>query len=287
MSSPCTHTSPQDLARRLMEARIADENLVAIQQRALHKLGLEEDERRSSRATVTDESSFWNVGSTNDRWLGAPPERRRSSPRGGGAPLPPDFLRAPFASTYDPLVGSPVGGELRPQYGAGQYDPTGQQYRSVEGQYTYPGGTGAPWASEYTAAPTTQGDQETVHLQYAPLAAAPYQYASPLPLAASSTLQRFTSRPESRPCPFATSDAPPPSAVTQPCPQQPHMALSEPQQRPQGRGSSSGGGGRPTEQGGRPACPFATERDLPKQGALTPPSTWAPRPGGGRSFPWA
>lgn len=279
----------QDLARRHMEARIADENLVAIQQRALHKLGLEEDERRTSRATVTDESSFWNVGSTNDRWLGAPSERRRTSPRGGGccAPPPPDFLRAPFASTFDPSERA-AANELRPQYGVGQYEPVGQQqYRSAEGQYNMQAADpGAPWASEDDAA---LASPEAVHPQHAPLAAAPYQYASPLPppLAASSTLQRFTSRPESRPCPFATYDAPAPQQ--QPRSQQPHMAQSEQQQRLQGRGSSGGsGGGRPTaESGGRPACPFATERDLPKQGALTPPSTWAPRQGGDRSFPWA
>ena len=57
----------QDVARRMMEARIADENLLAIQQKAVQKLNHDEAERRNVRVIVTDESSFWNKGSANER----------------------------------------------------------------------------------------------------------------------------------------------------------------------------------------------------------------------------
>ena len=42
-----------------MEARIAEENLLAIHQKAVEKLHQQEDDRRASRIIVTDESSFW------------------------------------------------------------------------------------------------------------------------------------------------------------------------------------------------------------------------------------
>ncbi|KAG1657954.1 hypothetical protein FOA52_004725 [Chlamydomonas sp. UWO 241] len=126
----------EDAARRAMAATVAEDNLVMMHQRAVTKMEATEAERHMARMTVMDESSFWNMGVTNDRWL--QPDRKRS-PRGAsfspttGAAAPPPHASAPYAqSGWEQAPGAgaaaaaaAAASQAQPPYAAAPYAQAG------------------------------------------------------------------------------------------------------------------------------------------------------------------
>jgi len=66
-------------ARRRFASQVAEENRRMMADKAAARAREAVEEREHGRSLVTDESSYWNLGAINDRWV--PPERRRLSPR--------------------------------------------------------------------------------------------------------------------------------------------------------------------------------------------------------------
>ncbi|GAX77416.1 hypothetical protein CEUSTIGMA_g4861.t1 [Chlamydomonas eustigma] len=253
----------ENLARRQMEAQIAHDNLVAIQEKALSKLQKEETDRQAARVIVMDESSFWNLGSTNDKWR---PAERRTSPRTtaqDGPAVQPIHMRAPFASGQD---------IHHQQYSHDQQQlPAGFTQAQANGLHSQGYHAGkpmtTPYATEYTAAHAPPHLQVVVESSLGLAGSDDHSHPSQQPMLSQQQV-RYASRPDSRPCPFATDHTDvghynTSQAANKPQPpqaQQPYYQTQK--QYHQAAESQAAAAQRFTTRPDSKPCPFATEPDL-------------------------